>query len=92
VLLAGYTLVASVLVSYAQARAELVIPSFRVGLLERGERIGILAAGAFSGLMIPALWVIAIGSSVTVVQRFARAAREMARIDAGERSALGERV
>lgn len=92
VLLAGYTLVASVLVSYAQARAELVIPSFRVGLLERGERIGILAAGAFFGLMIPALWVIAIGSTVTVVQRFAHAAREMARIDAGERSGLGERV
>ena len=38
VLLAGYALTSSVLVSYAQARAELVVPGFRVGLLERAER------------------------------------------------------
>jgi CDP-diacylglycerol--glycerol-3-phosphate 3-phosphatidyltransferase len=86
VLLAGYTLVATVLVSYAQARAEIAVPSFRVGILERAERVLILAAGALSGYVIPALWIIAIGSTVTVVQRFDRAYREMERIDADERA------
>ncbi len=92
VLLAGYTLAAGVLVSYTQARAEQLIPSFRVGFLERGERIAILAAGALAGQLVPALWILAVGSTVTVIQRFARAHREMARIDAAERQALGERV
>jgi phosphatidylglycerophosphate synthase len=91
VLLSGYALVATVLVSYAQARAELVVPKFRVGILERAERVVILAAGALSGLVVPALWVIAVGSTITVAQRFARAYQEMERIDASERAALRER-
>ena len=82
VALAGYALIVSVLVSYAQAKAEQVVPGFRVGLFERGERIVVLAAGALSGLVTAALWVVAVGSTITVVQRFARAHREMARIDA----------
>ncbi len=89
VLLAGYALVASVLVSYAQARAELVVPGFRVGLLERAERVGILALGALLGLMVPALWIIAIGCTITVIQRFTRAYRQMEQIDAVERSGVG---
>jgi CDP-diacylglycerol--glycerol-3-phosphate 3-phosphatidyltransferase len=92
VLLAGYTLAASALVSYAQARAELVLPAFRVGILERGERIAILALGAISGFMIPALWVLAVGSTVTVIQRFASAYRGMAEIDAVERGGVGEGI
>lgn len=88
VLLAGYTLVVTVLVSYAQARAEIAVPSFRVGVLERAERVLILAVGALSGYVILVLWIIAIGSTVTVVQRFARAYREMERIDAAERASL----
>jgi phosphatidylglycerophosphate synthase len=84
VLLAGYALAVSVLVSYAQARAELVIQGFRVGLFERAERILVLALGALSGFLVPALWIVAIGSTVTVFQRFARAHREMALMDAGE--------
>jgi CDP-diacylglycerol--glycerol-3-phosphate 3-phosphatidyltransferase len=88
VLLAGYTLVATVLVSYTQARAEISVPAFRVGILERAERVLILAAGALSGHVVVALWILAIGSTVTVAQRFARAYREMARIDAAERESL----
>lgn len=90
VLLAGYTLVSTVLVSYAQARAELVVPGFRVGLLERAERVGILALGALLGLLVPALWIIAIGSTITVIQRFTHAYREMQQIDAVERAGVGE--
>ena len=63
-----------------------------MGLLERGERVGILAVGAILGVLVPALWVIAIGSTITCVQRFAYAYREMNRIDADERAGLGERT
>ncbi len=90
VLLAGLALIASVLVSYAKARAELVLPRFDVGLFERGERVGLLAAGAILGFLVPALWIIAIGSAVTVAQRFAAAYREMERLDEADCRGLGE--
>lgn len=90
VFLATFTLIASVLVSYAQARAEVFVPTFRVGFLERAERVLILALGAFTGFVVPALWIIAVGSTITVVQRFARAYQEMERLDAeAERPPLG---
>ena len=91
VLLTGVAMVSSVLVSYAKARAELEIASFEVGLLERGERVGLLAIGAIFGLMIPVLWIIAIGSTITVFQRFAKARQEMDRMDEAERNTLQER-
>lgn len=80
--LAGFAMVASVLVSYAKARAELYVKSFGGGVLERGERIVILALGALSGYLIWALWLVAIGAGVTVAQRFALAYREMAHLEA----------
>jgi len=90
VLLTGVALMAGVLVSYSKARAELVLPSFDVGLIERGERIGILAAGAILGFLVLALWILAIGSIITVIQRFAAARREMERLDRAERGGLEE--
>ncbi|HBZ69248.1 MAG TPA: CDP-alcohol phosphatidyltransferase family protein [Deltaproteobacteria bacterium] len=89
VLLAGYALVVTVLVSYTKARAELVVPVLEGGLLERGERIGLLAAGAILGFMVPALWIVAIGATITVVQRFSLAYREMAQLDASSRRVAG---
>jgi phosphatidylglycerophosphate synthase len=91
VLLAGAALIASVLVSYAQARAELVVPDFRVGLFERAERVVVLALGALFGFLVPALWIVTLGSAVTVAQRFSKAYHEMEQIDASERAALRER-
>jgi phosphatidylglycerophosphate synthase len=91
VLLAGAALILSVLVSYAQARAELVLPDFRVGLFERAERVVVLAAGALFGFLVPALWIITLGSAFTVAQRFSKAYQEMEQIDAAERAALRER-
>jgi phosphatidylglycerophosphate synthase len=91
VLLTGAALITSVLVSYAQARAELVVPDFRVGFFERAERVVVLAAGALFGLLVPALWVITLGSAFTVAQRFSKAYQEMEQIDASERAALRER-
>ena len=91
VLLAGVALIVSVLVSYAQARAELVVPDFRVGLFERAERVVVLAAGALFGFLVPALWIVTLGSAITVAQRFSKAYQEMEQIDASERAVLRER-
>ncbi len=88
--LAGFAMMASVLVSYAKARAEQFVPSFGGGVLERGERIVILALGGLTGYMRLALWVVAVGAAITVAQRFALAYREMTRLDAATASGVGE--
>ena len=80
-LLCASILVATVLTSYAKARAELLIERMPGGLLERGERIGLLAIGSVTGLLEPVLVVLVFGSCVTVGQRFLYAYREMARLD-----------
>ena len=90
--LAGAALVVSVLVSYTKARAEVDIGSLEVGILERAERVVILAAGALFGFVIPALWIIALGSTITLIQRVTLARREMERLDEADRSGLGEEV
>lgn len=75
--LAAAILVGSVLTSYAKARAELVIDRLPGGLLERGERIGLLAFAALTGWVTPILWLLAIGTTVTAGQRFFYARRAM---------------
>jgi len=93
VLLTGSALTATVLVSYSAAIAKQSVPAgINVGLFERGERVGLLAAGAILGFVVPALWILLIGSSVTLAQRFARAHREMGRLDAEERGELANRA
>lgn len=81
-IVASVVLVATVLTSYAKARAETLVPSFGGGLLERGERVGAIAVGALFDVMVPMLWLLAVGTVVTVAQRFAVAYREMGRLDA----------
>lgn len=87
VALAGATTATMVIVSYSKARAELVLDRFEVGLLERAERVVILAAGALSGYLAAALWVILLGSAITAGQRFRLAYREMERLDAADAAA-----
>jgi len=90
VLLSGVVLVASVMTSYAKARAERYVPDFGGGVLERGERVGLLAAGAILGFLVLALWIVAIGATITVIQRFLLARREMERLDAAARADAAE--
>lgn len=80
--LAGGALVATVMVSYAKARAESLLPELRGGLFERAERIVVLVAGALFGLMPLALAVVAAGSAATALQRMAIAYRHMQALDA----------
>jgi soluble lytic murein transglycosylase len=62
-------LVGSVMVSYTKARAESIGIECNVGFMERPERMICLVAGAILGLLEPALWVLAILSNITALQR-----------------------
>ena len=64
-------LIGTVMVSYTRARAESVDVECRVGLMERGERMLVLIAGALLDLVVPAIWVVAIGANATAVHRIA---------------------
>lgn len=90
-LLACVTLVSSILTSYGKARAELMISHLPGGMFERGERIGILAAGGLFGVMVPALWVLALGTTWTASHRILSAYRELEALDA-ETLAAGEQA
>lgn len=59
----------SLLISYARARAEAAGFHASVGLLARPERVVILAIGLLFGQLLPALWILAIGTHVTVFMR-----------------------
>lgn len=59
----------SFMTSYARARAESLIPRCPVGLMERPERVVLIIAGALLNRMVAVLWVIAVLSNVTAIQR-----------------------
>ncbi len=69
VILAAVATAGSVMVSYSRARAESLIPTCKVGFMERPERLVILIIGGMSNRMAPALWVIAVISTITVIHR-----------------------
>jgi CDP-diacylglycerol--glycerol-3-phosphate 3-phosphatidyltransferase len=59
----------SFMTSYARARAESLIPRCPVGLMERPERVVLLIAGAVLNRMVAVLWIVALLSNVTALQR-----------------------
>jgi CDP-diacylglycerol---glycerol-3-phosphate 3-phosphatidyltransferase len=63
--------IGSLMISYARARAEAAGFRASVGLLARPERVLVLAIGLIIGQVIPALWILAIGTQLTVLTRMA---------------------
>jgi phosphatidylglycerophosphate synthase len=63
------TMIGALFVSYARARAEGLGVQCTTGVMERPERIIIFCAGALSGYMIPALWILMPLTHFTVIQR-----------------------
>jgi len=63
------SLVGSLLVSYTRARAEGIGSECKVGLMERPERVVLMAFGALTGWVRPVMWVMVVLTHVTVVQR-----------------------
>ena len=60
------------------------------GFFERGERMGILSLGAVTGYLPIALGVVAVGATVTALQRISIAHREMEKIDTAARVSEGQ--
>ena len=72
VLLPMAVLGASMLISYERAKAESLGFQAKGGLMERAERLVLLAlALLFDSLLVPALWLMLVLTLVTAVQRFA---------------------
>jgi CDP-diacylglycerol---glycerol-3-phosphate 3-phosphatidyltransferase len=74
--LVAVAMIGSVMVSYTRARAENVIPSCKVGFLERPERVVLIIIGAIFDRMAPVLWLIAVLSNVTVIHRIIHTRQE----------------
>jgi len=59
----------TVLIPYVRAKAEALQVPCSIGLMERAERIILLSAGAIFQWMEPVLWVLAVFTHFTVLQR-----------------------
>lgn len=92
VFLAGAGMIASVLVSYTTARSEGLGVKANVGFLQRPERVVLLIIGALStwnwestsfwhNRMPQVLWVLAVGSLWTLLQRMIYIRRELKKLD-----------
>ena len=68
-LVTGFAMAGAVMVSYSQARAESLIERCRVGFWERPERLGLMILGALVNRVPIALFILAIGSNLTVMHR-----------------------
>ena len=75
------------MVSYSRARAENVMPSCKVGFLERPERIVLIIIGALANRMAPVLWVLAVLSNITVIHRIIYTWTGTREIDKAEKAA-----
>jgi phosphatidylglycerophosphate synthase len=63
------TLVGAFLISYTRARAEGLGKTCHTGIMERSERIILLAFAAITGWLLPILWIMLILTHITVLQR-----------------------
>ncbi len=72
------------LVSYTRARAEGLGVDCKVGIMERPERIILITAGAMSGFIVPALWVLLVFTHFTALQRIAHTRKELAMLKTGK--------
>jgi CDP-diacylglycerol--glycerol-3-phosphate 3-phosphatidyltransferase len=81
VVLTAIAMMGTVLTSYARSRAENIIPSCKVGFLERSERVVLVIIGCLADRMAAVLWVIAVLSNVTVIHRMIFTWQEARRLE-----------
>src|ERR1700689_5435411 len=87
VVLTAIVMTGTVMVSYTRARAENTIPSCKVGFMERPERVVLIIIGALFNRMAQVLWVIAILSNITVIQRMIYTWQEAKRLERAQETA-----
>ncbi|HVS21937.1 MAG TPA: CDP-alcohol phosphatidyltransferase family protein, partial [Pyrinomonadaceae bacterium] len=98
VVVAGAGMIGSVMVSYASARAESMIPKCDVGFLRRPERVVLFIIGAlstrpgshnfFANRMPAVLWVLAVGSYWTFAHRMYHTWREINKSETSQEAEL----
>ena len=69
VILVFVVAIGTALVPYARARAEAAQVVCNIGLMERAERLILLVAGTLFHVMVPVLWILAVLTHITVLQR-----------------------
>ena len=69
VMLVIFALAGSLMVSYARARAEGLGIDCKEGFFQRTERIVVLIVGLIFGWLLPVLWILAVGTNLTAIQR-----------------------
>ncbi len=69
VILTSFVIIGTALIPYVRAKAEIIHLPCTIGFMERAERIILLAAGALFGWMEGILWILAILTHFTVLQR-----------------------
>jgi phosphatidylglycerophosphate synthase len=69
VILSSFVSMGTVLIPYVRAKSEALEIPCNTGLMERSERIILLAIGALFHWMEPVLWVLAVLTHFTVLQR-----------------------
>jgi len=92
VVLTAIVMTGTVLVSYTRARAENTIRKCKIGFLERPERVVLIILGALFNRMAQVLWVTAVLSNITVIQRIVYTWQETKRIKEVEREAVGAEI
>jgi CDP-diacylglycerol--glycerol-3-phosphate 3-phosphatidyltransferase len=77
-ILLGAAIMGTALTPYTRARAETLIPKCNVGIMERPERILLVFLGAAIEPIMPiVVWILAIFTNVTVIQRVHYTWRQM---------------
>jgi phosphatidylglycerophosphate synthase len=76
VVLACIAMAGAVMVSYAKARAESLVEVGEVGFWERPERLVLMILGGLVNRMPLVLWILAIGTNITVIHRILRTWRQ----------------
>ena len=69
-------LAASMLISYERAKAESLGFDARGGIMERAERMGLLAVGLAFDILVPVLWLMVVLMAITAVHRFVKVWRQ----------------
>ena len=83
--LLGAAIMGTALIPYTRARAETLIPTCNVGVMERPERVLLIFLGvAIQSIMPVVLWILAIFTNVTVVQRVHYTWRQMREREKGQ--------
>jgi len=79
----------SMVITYERARAESLGFSARGGLMERAERMVLLAVGLLFDILVPMMWIMLVLTAITAVHRFVMVWRQATAAAAAAESAAG---